>query len=131
MSPYYRFTLSEAHNGLTSIFPIHGSILRELGFSSAWRRSLLFSLLFLSRFFDSASVIEFAISGFSAKVCARCAAVICPLYWWWAELSFASNTSSAVAVPRFDANILRPFNSLWVCRFVSFGLFSKWDWWRN
>ena len=49
----------------------------------------------------------------------------CPLSWWSAELSFASNTSSAVAAPRFDANTLRPFNSLWVCRFVSFGFFSK------
>src|SRR4029453_9548009 len=109
----------------------HGSILRELGFLSAWRRSLLSSVLFLSRSFDSGSVIEFAISGFSAKVCAHCAAVIYPLYWWWAELFFASNTSSAVVALRFDANTLRPFNSLWVCRFVSYGLFSKWDWWRN
>jgi diketogulonate reductase-like aldo/keto reductase len=43
------------------------------------------------------------------------------------ELSFASNISPAVAAPRFDANILRPFNSLWVCRFVSFCFSSKPD----
>jgi CAAX protease family protein len=47
------------------------------------------------------------------------------LYWWWEELSFAFNISPAVAAPRSDANTLRPFNSLWVCRFVSFWLFVE------
>ena len=56
----------------------HGLSLSRLNSSLPWRKSCSFSLLFRLRSFDSVSVIEFAILGFSAKVCARCAEII---YW--------------------------------------------------
>ena len=43
-------------------------------------------MLFRLRSFDSVSVIEFAILGFSAKVCARCAEVI---YWLFSSVGGA------------------------------------------
>ena len=67
---------------------------------------------FLSRSFDSVSVIEFVISEFRARVCARSAVVICRLCLLWAELFLFSNTFSAAAALHFDTDILPTYQLL-------------------
>src|SRR5882724_7936374 len=109
------------------MYRARGRTLCGLSSSLRWRRSCSFSLLFLLRSFDSASVIEFAILEFSAKVCARCAEVIYWLFLLWAELSLLFNISSAAAALRFGVNTLPLFDCFLVYRFASCGFCLRWD----
>ena len=62
---------------IDSIYRADGLTLSRLNSSLHWRKSCWFSLLFPLRFFDSVSVIAFAISAFSDRACVRYAEVIC------------------------------------------------------
>src|SRR4029077_6469027 len=104
-----------------------GLSLSRLSSSLRWRRSSSFSLLFRLRSFGSASVIEFAILGFNAKACGRCAEIISWLFSLWAELSLLFNISSAAAAQRFGADILLLFNCFLVYRFASCGFCLRLD----
>ena len=50
---------------------------QQINSSLRWRKSCSFSLLFRLRFFDSVSVIDFAILGFSDRACVRSVEVTC------------------------------------------------------
>jgi hypothetical protein len=104
-----------------------GPIPRESSSLSHSRRSLSFSLPFLSRSFDSVSVTGFAISEFSARVYERFATVICLLSWLLAAPFLLSNIFSAAAARHLDKDILLPTNCFSVCRFASSGFSSKPD----